>query len=212
MAIVLAAFVGYLLGAVPTGLLVGRATRGIDIRDYGSHRTGSANALRTLGRGPAALVFALDVAKGLAAVLLARFVLPADTVALQEWAAAAAGIAAIVGHNWSIFMRFTGGRGVATSAGALLGISPWALLVTAPLVVLIIWRWRYSSLGSVSGAMLAPLAVGILALFGAATLSAFVYALAAGVLVTASHADNIARLRAGTERKIGQTEQVPTHG
>ena len=212
MAIVLAAFVGYLLGAVPTGLLVGRATRGIDIRDYGSHRTGSANALRTLGRGPAALVFLLDVGKGLAAVVLARYVLPADTVAVQEWAAAAAGMAAIVGHNWSVFMRFSGGRGVATSAGALLGIAPWAVLVMAPVVVFIIWRWRYSSLGSVSGAMLAPVVVGVLALVGGAGLAAFVYAVGAGMLVTASHSDNIARLRAGTERKIGQKEQVPTHG
>jgi glycerol-3-phosphate acyltransferase PlsY len=210
--IVLAAFVGYLLGAIPTGLLVGRVTRGIDIREYGSHRTGSANALRTLGRGPAALVFALDLGKGLAAVLLARFVLPADSVAVQEWAAAAAGIAAIVGHNWSVFMGFTGGRGVATSAGALLGVAPWAVLVTAPLVLFIIWRWRYSSLGSISGALLAPVVVGILAVYGAATLAGFAYALAAGVLVTASHSDNIARLRAGTERKIGQKEQVATHG
>lgn len=212
MAIVLAAFVGYLLGAVPTGVLVGRATRGIDIRDYGSHRTGSANALRTLGRGPAAVVFLLDVGKGLAAVLLARFILPADTVGLHEWSAAAAGIAAIIGHNWSVFLRFTGGRGVATSAGALLGVAPWAMLATAPLVILIIWRWRYSSLGSLSGAVLAPMVVGVLALTGAGSLSAFVYTLVAGVLVTASHSDNIARLRAGTERKIGQKEQVPTHG
>jgi len=212
VAIVLASLIGYLLGAIPFGLLMGRATRGIDIREYGSHRTGATNALRTLGARPAALVFILDVGKGLAAVLIARFVLPADSPALHEWAAAAAGVAAIVGHNWSVYIRFTGGRGVATSTGGLGGMAPWALLVMAPVVFLIIWRSRYVSLGSVSGAVISPVVVGILALIGTATLQAFVYAVVAGALVTTSHADNIARLRAGTERKIGQKEQVATHG
>jgi acyl phosphate:glycerol-3-phosphate acyltransferase len=212
VAIVLGALIGYLLGAIPFGLLVGRITRGIDIREYGSHRTGATNALRTLGAGPAALVFILDVSKGLAAVLIARFLLPADSTTFHEWAAAAAGIGAIVGHNWSIYIRFTGGRGVATSTGALGGMAPWAILVMAPLVFFIIWRWRYVSLGSVSGALVSPVVVGILALIGLSNLQALTYAVVAGFLVTTSHADNIARLRAGTERKIGQKEQVATHG
>ncbi len=210
--VALAAAVGYLLGAIPFGLLMGRLTRGIDIRAYGSHRTGATNALRTLGAGPAALVFLLDIGKGVAAVLIARFVLGGDAGSLAEWAAAAAGFAAIVGHNWSVFIRFTGGRGVSTSTGALGAMAPWALLVMAPVVVFIIWRWRYVSLGSVSGAVLSPVVVGILALLNVSTVQAFVYALAAGTLVTVAHADNIGRLRAGTERRIGQKEQVATHG
>ncbi len=210
--VVLAVLMGYLLGAIPFGLLMGRLTRGIDIRAYGSHRTGATNALRTLGAGPAALVFILDIGKGVAAVLIARFLLPADSASLTEWAAAAAGFAAIVGHNWSVFIRFTGGRGVSTSTGALGAMAPWALLVMAPVVVFVIWRWRYVSLGSVSGAVLSPVVVGILALVNVSTVQAFAYALAAGTLVTVAHADNIGRLRAGTERKIGQKEQVATHG
>ncbi len=210
--VALAVVVGYLLGAIPFGLLMGRITRGIDIRAYGSHRTGATNALRTLGAAPAALVFVLDIGKGVAAVLIARFLLPADSVSLAEWAAAAAGFSAIVGHNWSVFIRFTGGRGVSTSTGALGAMAPWALLVMAPVVVFIIWRWRYVSLGSVSGAVLSPVVVGILALVHVSTVQALVYALAAGTLVTVAHADNIGRLRAGTERKIGQKEQVATHG
>jgi glycerol-3-phosphate acyltransferase PlsY len=210
--VALAVVVGYLLGAIPFGLLIGRLTRGIDIRAYGSHRTGATNALRTLGAGPAALVFLLDIGKGVAAVLIARFVLRGDSASLAEWAAAAAGFAAIVGHNWSVFIRFTGGRGVSTSTGALGAMAPWALLVMAPVVVFIIWRWRYVSLGSVSGAVLSPVVVGILALLNVSTVQAFGYALAAGTLVTVAHADNIGRLRAGTERKIGQKEQVATHG
>ena len=210
--VVLAALIGYLLGAIPFGLLMGRLTKGIDIREYGSHRTGATNALRTLGALPAALVFVLDIAKGVAPVLIARFLLPVDPASLTEWAAAAAGFAAICGHNWSIFIRFTGGRGVSTSTGALGAMAPWALVVLAPTVVFVIWRWRYVSLGSISGAVLSPVVVGILALFGVSTLAAFAYALAAGTLVTVAHADNIGRLRSGNERKIGQKEQVATHG
>jgi glycerol-3-phosphate acyltransferase PlsY len=210
--IALVVLIGYLLGAIPFGLIMGRLTRGIDIRAYGSHRTGATNALRTLGAGPAASVFVLDIGKGVAAVLIARFLLPGETAALTEWGAAAAGFAAIVGHNWSVFIRFTGGRGVSTSTGALGAMAPWALLILAPIVVFVIWRWRYVSLGSVTGAVLSPVVVGILALVGASNVQAFAYALAAGTLVAVAHADNIGRLRAGTERKIGQKEQVATHG
>jgi glycerol-3-phosphate acyltransferase PlsY len=207
MGIVLAAAVGYLLGAIPFGLIIGRATKGVDLREHGSHRTGATNALRTLGAPAAAAVFLLDVGKGVAAVLLARLIVPDDPT--TEWAAAAAGIAAIVGHNWSVFIRFTGGRGVATSAGALGAMSPWTLLVIAPVVVLVIWRSRYVSLGSITGALLAPVVTAGFALAAVVGVPAIVYALVSGLLVTVAHSDNIGRLRAGTERKIGRKEAVP---
>ena len=194
---------GYLLGAIPYGLIIGRLAGGVDLRRYGSGRTGATNALRTIGAKGAALVFVLDFAKGLVAVLLVRWLWGGDPL-LTEWIAGAAGFAAIVGHVWSVFIRFTGGRGVATSTGGLVGMAPWSLLVLAPVVFIVIWRSRYVSLGSVSGALLAPLVVAILFLAGLASGAAIVYALASGVLVTVAHADNIARLRAGTERKLGQ--------
>lgn len=206
-AVVLVAL-GYLLGSLPFGLLLGRLTRGVDIRDYGSHRTGATNALRTLGGRVAALVFALDVAKGVAAVLLAFALYEAGPAGSPPWVAAAASFAAVVGHIWSIFIRFTGGRGVATTTGALGALAPLALAILAPIVILIVWRWRYVSLGSVSGSLLAPVVVAALAVVGLASWAAAAYALAAGLLVTWAHADNIARLRAGTERKIGQKEAV----
>lgn len=205
---VVAVGLGYLLGAIPFGLILGRLTRGIDIREYGSHRTGATNALRTLGGRIAALVFVLDVTKGVAAVLLAPAILAAGSPGSPEWVAATAGFAAVVGHIWSVFIRFTGGRGVATSTGALGAMAPLALLVLAPVVVFIIWRWRFVSLGSVSGALLSPVVAGVLAAAGAASWAAVGYALAAGLLVTWAHSDNIARLRAGTERRIGQKEEV----
>ena len=206
MSLVVAALVGYLLGAIPVGLIVGRISRGIDLREYGSHRTGATNALRTLGLRAAALVFLLDVGKGVVAVLLARALFGADP--LVDWAAAVGGFAAIVGHNWSVFIRFTGGRGVATSAGALGAMSPWTIVILAPIVIGLIWRTRYVSLGSITGGLLAPLITAALWAMDLASAAAIVYALASGLLVTAAHADNIARLRAGTERKIGHTEAV----
>ena len=199
---------GYLLGALPFGLILGRLTRGIDIREFGSHRTGATNALRTLGARTAALVFLLDLGKGVAAVLLAYALYQAGPAGSPPWVAAAAGFAAIVGHIWSVFIRFTGGRGVATSTGGLGAIAPLALLVLAPIVVLIIWRWRYVSAGSIAGSLLAPVIVAVLAVLNLAPWAGVAYALAAGLLVTWAHADNIARLRAGTERRIGQKEEV----
>ncbi|MEO8510251.1 MAG: glycerol-3-phosphate 1-O-acyltransferase PlsY [Chloroflexota bacterium] len=197
---------GYLLGAIPVGLIIGRLTRGIDIREFGSHRTGATNALRTLGARTAATVFALDLAKGAVAVVLAYVLYAAGPPGSAPWVAAAAGFAAVVGHIWSVFIRFTGGRGVATSTGALLALAPLAVLILAPIVVVVMWRWRYVSLGSVMGSLLAPLAVLVLAAVGAAPWAAVAYALAVGLLVTWAHRDNIARLRAGTERRIGQKE------
>jgi glycerol-3-phosphate acyltransferase PlsY len=210
VSIAVAALIGYVLGAIPFGLIIGRVSRGIDIREFGSHRTGATNALRTLGLRAAAFIFVLDVAKGVAAVLLARTLFGADP--LVEWAAAAAGLAAVIGHNWSVFIGFTGGRGVATSTGALGALAPWALLVLAPVVVLLIWRSRFVSLGSITGSLLSPFVVAAFALAGLAPPPAIGYAAAAGLLVTAAHADNIARLRAGTERRIGQKEPTVPGG
>jgi glycerol-3-phosphate acyltransferase PlsY len=199
---------GYLLGAIPVGLLIGRLTRGIDIREFGSHRTGATNALRTLGARTAGGVFILDLAKGALAVLLAYQLYVAGPAGSPPWVAAAAGFAAVIGHIWSVFIRFTGGRGVATSTGALLALAPLAVLILAPIVIAIMWRWRYVSLGSVMGSLLAPIVVLVLAAVGVAPWAAVGYAVAVGLLVTWAHRDNIARLRAGTERRIGQKEMA----
>jgi len=210
MSFLLAALIGYLLGAIPFGIIIGRLTRGIDLRDYGSHRTGATNALRTLGTRAAVAVFLLDLAKGVAAVLIARVLFAGDPAV--EWLAAVAGFAAIVGHNWSLFIGFSGGRGVSTTAGALGAMTGWTFIILVPIVAIVIWRSRYVSLGSITGALAAPLITAILASVGAATVPAIAYALASGLLVTVAHLDNIGRLRAGTERKLGQKEMVTPHG
>ena len=196
---------GYLLGSVPVGLLVGRLVGGVDLRDYGSRRTGATNATRTLGAGWGALVLLLDLAKGVAAVLLARTLFDGDA---SGWVVAAAGLAAVAGHNWSVFIRFTGGRGVATTGGGLLALSPLAVVAVVPLMLAIGWRTRYVSLASLAGAAGAALMTGALALADIGSWPAFGYALLAGTLVFASHGDNIVRLRAGTERRIGEREAL----
>jgi acyl phosphate:glycerol-3-phosphate acyltransferase len=197
----LAIALGYAVGAIPFGLLAGRLAGGIDLRQHGSGRTGSTNALRTLGLRWAGAVLLLDIAKGLAAVLVAR-ALVGDAPG-GEWVAAAAGVAAIIGHNWSILIGLRGGRGVATAGGGLLGMAPPAVAILLPVMLAVVLRWRYVSLGSITGALLAPVVTGGLAAVGWASGASVGYGLAIALLVTGSHLDNIRRLRAGTERKIG---------
>jgi glycerol-3-phosphate acyltransferase PlsY len=204
----------YLIGAIPFGMLAGRLAGGVDLRQHGSRRTGTTNALRTLGMGWAVAVFALDVAKGAVAVLLAQALYQAGPAGSPEpeWVAAAAGVAAVVGHNWSIFIRFSGGRGVATSAGGLLLISPWTLAVIAPVMAIVVWQSRYVSLGSVVAAAAAPAVTAMLATIGVVGWAAVAYALATGLLIIGSHGDNLRRLRDGTERRIGEREAASSNG
>jgi glycerol-3-phosphate acyltransferase PlsY len=203
---------GYLLGAIPVGLIVGRMVGGVDLRDYGSRRTGATNAMRTLGTGWGAAVLLLDLLKGLVAVLGSRLLFDAPSADAGEWVAAAAGLAAVIGHNWSIFIRFSGGRGVATTGGGLLALAPLAVAVLVPAMLLVIWRWRYVSAASLAGALGAILVTTLLVLIGLGSWPSVGYALATGAIVVASHADNIARLRAGTERRIGEKEVLRADG
>ncbi|HEX5396007.1 MAG TPA: glycerol-3-phosphate 1-O-acyltransferase PlsY [Candidatus Limnocylindria bacterium] len=195
--------IGYLLGALPFGVIVGRLLGGVDPRTSGSGRTGTTNTLRSVGMPGAVLVLALDIAKGLAAVLLARWIWAGDP-AWTDWVAALAGVGAVIGHIWSVFIRFAGGRGVATSTGGLLGMAPWSLVVLGPLVAVIVWRTRYVSLASVAAAVTGPIVVVALFVIGLAPAAAIAYGVAAGLLILFAHVDNIGRLRAGTERKLGQ--------
>jgi acyl phosphate:glycerol-3-phosphate acyltransferase len=194
----------YLLGAVPFGLLVGRVTGGVDLREHGSGRIGATNALRTVGPAGAVLTFLLDLGKGAVAVLLVGWLYEAGPPGSPPWVAAAAGVAAVAGHIRSVFIGFRGGRGVATFAGTMLATAPWVGAVVLPLGALVVWRSRYVSLGSLVGTLLAPAVTVALLPFGQATWAAVALALAGAALVTLAHRDNITRLRAGTERRIGR--------
>src|SRR5947199_10651510 len=146
----LVAVIAYLWGSIPAGYWMGKLLRGrnFDIRDYGSHKIGATNVLRTLGRGPAAVVFLFDLSKGVAPTLLALLI---PFLNVNGWGPAIAGVAALLGHCFPIFIGFKGGRGVLTGAGAVLVISPATLLISAITTFSTIGIWRYVSLGSIVG-------------------------------------------------------------
>ncbi|HET6648983.1 MAG TPA: glycerol-3-phosphate 1-O-acyltransferase PlsY [Candidatus Limnocylindria bacterium] len=194
--ILVAAVVGYLIGAIPSGVLVGRL-RGVDPRASGSGRTGTTNALRSLGPRWAVAVAAMDVGKGILAVAIGA------AVASSAWGGPLAGLAAVIGHVRSVFIGFGGGRGVATGGGAMLVLVPLGVLVALLEMGFIVWRTRLVSLGSLMAAVTVPLVAAALYAAGWIGIEPLVGAAAIGVVVVVAHADNIARLRAGTERRLG---------
>lgn len=194
--LLVAVMVGYLIGAIPSGVLIGRL-RGVDPRGSGSGRTGTTNALRTLGPRWGAAVAVLDVAKGVVAVLVGNAIGP------EPWGGALASVAAVIGHVRSIFIGFTGGRGAATGAGAMFVLAPLAAVVAFAGFVLIIWRTRLVSLGSIQAAVTVPAVATALYFADWVGLEVPVAAALSGVVVVLAHADNIGRLRNGTERRIG---------
>jgi glycerol-3-phosphate acyltransferase PlsY len=195
---------GYLIGSLPVGLIAGRLTRGIDLREEGSGRTGATNALRTLGPRAAVVVLVLDVGKGALAVGTGLALGNGADPALAAWLPSVGGLAAVIGHMRSVFIGFRGGRGVAPSAGALLLLSPLTLAVLLPVMAGVVWRTRYVSLGSVIAAATAIPVTAAVAWLGAVGWPAAAFAATAGALVILAHRDNLDRLRAGTERRLGQ--------
>jgi glycerol-3-phosphate acyltransferase PlsY len=167
--------IGYLLGSTPSGYLAGRWLKGIDLRDCGSGSTGATNVLRNVGKGPALVVFLIDVGKGALAVLLAK------TFGLNDWLQVLAGLAALAGHIWPVWLGWKGGKAVATGFG-------------------MISIFRIVSLSSVVAAIGLPL----LMLLSGGSSAYVVVSLVAMLLVLWRHRSNIERLIAGTEPKIGQ--------
>ena len=197
LSLVVAIAVGYLIGAFPSGVVIGRLA-GRDPRDSGSGRTGTTNALRSLGMRWAAAVAVLDVAKGILAVLAANAIGP------EPWAGALAAVAAVIGHVWSVFIGFRGGRGVATGAGAMLMLAPLAVLAGVVELVAIVAATRLVSLGSISASITVVLVTGVLFAVGWVGLEAVVASALIALVVVIAHADNIGRLLSGTERRLGE--------
>jgi glycerol-3-phosphate acyltransferase PlsY len=195
---VLGALIGYLLGSIPVGLLVGRLAGVDDVRKYGSGKTGFTNALRTLGPRWAVLVIVFDVLKGAAPVLIGRLVFG------EPWAAAIGGVAAVVGHTWPVFAGFRGGRGVATAYGAFLAVSPPAALVVGAVAAVILAVWRYASLMSVVGVFIGFVVLVGLVVRGWLAPEYLLFGLLTMLAVEMNHIGNIRRLLAGTEPKLGQ--------
>src|SRR5437764_1918028 len=204
----LVAVIAYLWGSIPAGYWMGKLLRGraFDIRDYGSHKIGATNVLRTLGRGPAAVVFLFDLSKGVAPTLLALLV---PFLNVNGWGPAIAGVAALLGHCFPIFIGFKGGRGVLTGAGVLLVLSPLTFLASLVIAAATILISRYVSLGSITGS-LTSIVCGLIFYFAGPrffahiSLPALLFMVIGPTLIILFHYDNIGRLVSGKERKIGQ--------
>jgi len=202
----LALLAGYLLGSIPFGWLAGKWCAGVDLRELGSGSTGATNVLRQVGKGPALVVFLLDVLKGSAAVLLARGLLqPLLDTASSDWWVVGAGLAALAGHSWPIWLGGKGGKAVATGLGMLLGLVPAVGLACFGFFLATLALTRIVSLSSVVASLSLPLLM--LAEFAAAGTGlrpAFlILAILTTLLVVWRHRANLSRLLAGTEPKLG---------
>ena len=190
--------IGYLIGSVPVGLVVGRVARGIDIRDFGSGKTGFTNVLRTVGTRWGVVALAGDLAKGAGPVLIAF------ALSDEPYVHAAAGLAVAIGHDWPVFAGFRGGRGVAASYGVALALNPMASLALLPVAIGLVAVTRIMSLMSLG---LAPVLAGVFVVLAALGMQPWAYAgyavVSAGLLLVL-HRQNISRLLAGTEPRIGE--------
>lgn len=197
----------YLLGAIPNGLLVGRLA-GRNLLHHGSGKTGTANTLATLGRPAAVAVFALDLIKGLLVVLIARFLSwPNDAWLYIAMSSAAS--SAIVGHNWSVWVRLLsgkwgGGRGIVTALGAMLIVHPLVVLAAIIGAALALAVSRYMVLGAITGALVGVVTACILVAFQQITPWLLPGCIVWALLVLAGFHDNISRLLKGTEQRLGR--------
>ena len=195
MSVALGAAAAYLIGAIPVGFLVARAFGIGDIRGHGSGSIGMTNVLRTAGKLPAVLTLVGDVVKGAVAVVLGAQIGGGDTTA-----AAVAAVATVAGNCWSIFLRFRGGKGVATGLGVMLYLVPVAVLPAAIVFLAVVATTRFVSLGSLLGALGIP----VVALVLAYPIATVIAAAAVALIIVARHRENIGRLLSGTENRVGR--------
>jgi len=184
--------IGYVIGSIPNGLLIGKSLYDVDLRQFGSKNIGATNAFRTLGLYPSLWIFLTDAAKGVIAVWLATLIVGTPIALLVG------GISAIAGHNWSIFLRFTGGRGVATGLGVIAVLVPKVTMIIFLVWAVIVYATRYVSLASIVAAVLVP----IFMWFTGVRLEFLYFGVIAAIFVVGRHKPNIERLLKGQELKI----------
>ncbi|MGQ9455940.1 MAG: glycerol-3-phosphate 1-O-acyltransferase PlsY [Armatimonadota bacterium] len=195
----------YIIGAIPFGLITGKLLKGIDIRNFGSGNIGATNVYRTLGPSPALLVFALDVAKGFLAVLICK------SVSSNEWYIISGGLLSVIGHTYSVFLKFAGGRGVATALGVITGLTPHIALFALSIWIVIVAITRYISLASIIAALCVP----ILMIVWHPTRVPIAYIILASIaalFIVLRHIPNIKRLATGKEPKFAQRIELIQKG
>ena len=195
--------VGYLIGSVPVGLWIGRLVQGIDLREVGSGRIGATNALRRLGPRWSLLIFGLDLLKGAGPLLIMYLVWDSPT------AEALTGLAVVVGHVYPLFAGFRGGRGAAPGMGAMLVMTPIAAVVGFGVALVLLPATRIMSLTVLVGLVGVSLTQALLVAFWEEPVAYYGYATGTFVIIAFAHRDNIQRLLAGTEPKVGQSARRP---
>ena len=197
--ILLVSITSYLVGAIPASFIMGKLARGIDLREHGSGNLGAANTFRVLGSGAAIPVLLFDIGKGFFAVWFISGLGGANI-----WFALLSAASVVIGHNFSIFVRFSGGKGVGTTAGAFLALAPYAVLFCIIVWLITLLLTRIVSLASMVASIFLPISVYLSnALLAAGTHeSVFLLSIVVAVLVIYKHRPNIQRLRAGSEKKI----------
>jgi len=203
---ILIVVIGYLMGAIPSGVIVGKLARGIDVRNYGSGSMGSTNVLRTVGKKAGAIVLLADVLKGAAAVALAWPIFHWFDAApgMVEWGHMASGVAAVIGHSWPVYVGFKGGRSINVAFGAIMAMSWYTGLILVPVFFISVAVTRYVSLSSILTALALIIATIPFVIWGDEPFAYLVFALVAVPIVIFRHRGNIKRLIAKTEPKIGQ--------
>ena len=200
--------IGYLLGAIPFGVIISKLVRGIDVREYGSGSMGMTNVMRTVGAKAGLIVLIADLLKGSAAVALAWAIFYSANHDMVHWGQMAGGAAAVIGHSWPVYIGFRGGRGISTAFGAIMVIS-WPIgLICLATFLLMVAIFRYISLGSIMAAiaLVSAMVVFFTCYSGSAAYLAF--SLVVAPIVIFRHRANIKRLISKTEPKIGQRVKV----
>jgi len=203
--------IGYFLGSIPIGYLLTRRHAKVDVRAYGSGKTGATNVLRTAGRKWGVLVAALDICKGALAVVVAGFIVGQDYLLVGDsglwWvltsAQVLAALAAVAGHIWSPFLKFKGGRGVATFFGGLVALCPVAALFGGEVLIIGAGLTRFASLGSLAGAVGSYAVLVPLTIMNGFPVEYLFYVSVGALIIFIMHRDNIRRLIMGKERKLG---------
>jgi glycerol-3-phosphate acyltransferase PlsY len=195
-----ALFVAYALGSIPTAVWVGRIQKGIDIREHGSGNAGLTNAIRVLGWKGAGPVLAVDLLKGFSAPLVAMLITGANR---WDLIVIGAGVLGILGHSFTLFAGFRGGKGVLTGLGVFLFLAPIQAILAFAVWSLVVWRTRYVSLGSILACVTLIVTAGVDSALGSLPWGLTAMCTGIGLFVIWKHRANIGRLRAGTENKLG---------
>ena len=195
---------GYLIGSIPVGFILGKLTRGIDIREHGSGSIGMTNVMRTIGVKAGILVFFADMAKGAVAVALAWPIF-SSSPEMVAWGQMAGGASAVIGHSWPVYIGFRGGKGIATGFGALMVIFWPVGLITLAVFLAVVGLSRYVSLGSILGSVIMLVAMIPFVVYSSEPFAYNVLGLVVVPIVIFRHRDNIGRLLSGTESKIGSS-------